>query len=138
MYIQHIEETYESTSKGKYFLITTKTDYRKVLTEANDMIKYISPDRVTTELKTSIQRTNVPIIHNNVSTYTQALMIFHKSNPVSTQSSINDSKSNSTPTSSMRKETLPKRSYNLSERKTKSKASPSTMLRTNKLLTKTR
>ena len=67
MYIQHIEETYESTSKGKYFLITTKTDYRKVLTEANDMIKYIYPDRVTTELKTSIQRSNIPIIYNNAS-----------------------------------------------------------------------
>ena len=45
-YIHDIEETYESTSKGKYFLITTKTDYGKALTEANDMIKYIYPDRV--------------------------------------------------------------------------------------------
>ena len=87
MYIQDIEESYESTSKGKYFLITTKTDYRKVLTEANDMIKYIYPDRVTTELKTSIQRINVPIIHNNVSTYAQALMTYHESNPVPAQSS---------------------------------------------------
>ena len=39
-YIQDIEKTYEK--KGKYFLITTKTDYRKALTEANNMIKYIS------------------------------------------------------------------------------------------------
>ena len=39
MYIQDIEDTYESTSKAKYFLITTKTDHRKALTEANDMIK---------------------------------------------------------------------------------------------------
>ena len=43
MYIQDIEETYESTSKGKYFLITTKAYYRKVLAEANGMIKYIYP-----------------------------------------------------------------------------------------------
>ena len=69
MYIQDIEETYESTSKGKYFLITTKADYRKALAEANGMIKYIYPDRMTTELNTSIQRINIPIIHNNVSTY---------------------------------------------------------------------
>ena len=34
MYIQEIEETYESTLKVKYFIITTKTDYKKVLTEA--------------------------------------------------------------------------------------------------------
>ena len=44
MYIQDIEETYESTSKGKYFLITTKTDYRKSLTEAYDIIKCIYLD----------------------------------------------------------------------------------------------
>ena len=49
MYIQDIEETYESTYKGKYFLITTITDYRKALTEANDMITYIYPDRVITD-----------------------------------------------------------------------------------------
>ena len=41
MYMQDIEETYESTSKVRYFLITTKIDDRKVLTKANDMIKYI-------------------------------------------------------------------------------------------------
>ena len=45
MYIQDIEEIYESTLKWKYFLITTKTDYRKLLAEANNMIKYIYPDR---------------------------------------------------------------------------------------------
>ena len=77
MYIKDIEETYESTSKGKYFLITTKIDYRKSLSEANDMIKYIYPDRVTTELKTFIQRSNIPTIHNNVSTYAHALMTFY-------------------------------------------------------------
>ena len=48
MYIQEIEETYESTSKGKYFLITTKTGYRKSLTEANDMIKYIYLEIINT------------------------------------------------------------------------------------------
>ena len=45
MYIQDIEETYESTLKGKYFLITTKIGYRKALAEANDTMKYINPDR---------------------------------------------------------------------------------------------
>ena len=29
MYIQDIEQTHESILKGKYFLITTKTDYKK-------------------------------------------------------------------------------------------------------------
>ena len=87
MYIQEIEETYESTSKGKYFIITTKTDYRKVLAEANDMIKYIYSDRTNKEFNISSQRNNTPIIHTNVSTYSQGLMIFHESNPVQSQSS---------------------------------------------------
>ena len=77
MYIQDIEETYESTLKGKYFLITTKTDYRKALTEANDMIKYIYLDKTNKEINMSSQRNNTPIIHTNVSTYAQALMSFH-------------------------------------------------------------
>ena len=29
LYIQDIEQTHESILKGKYFLITTKTDYKK-------------------------------------------------------------------------------------------------------------
>ena len=87
MYIQDIEETYESTTKGKYFLITTKTDYRKALTEANDMIKYIYPERTDTNYSMYNQRNNIPIIHNNVSTYAQALMTFHESNPVPEQTS---------------------------------------------------
>ena len=86
MYIQDIEETYESTSKGKYFLITIKTDYRKALTKANNMIKYTYPDRVTIELTTSNQRSNTPIIHNNVSIYAQTLMTFHESDSVTAQS----------------------------------------------------
>ena len=69
MYIQDIEETYQSTSKGKYFLITTKIDYRKALTEANDMIKYIYPERNNTNYNMYNQRSNIPIIHTNVSTY---------------------------------------------------------------------
>ena len=52
MYIQDIEETYESISKGEYFLITAKTDYINVLTEANNMIKYIYPDRTNIYYKT--------------------------------------------------------------------------------------
>ena len=77
MYIQDIEETYESTLKGKYFLITTKTDYRKALTEENDMIKYIYLDKTNKEFNMSSQRNNTPLIHTNVSTYAQALMSFH-------------------------------------------------------------
>lgn len=46
MCIQDIEQTYASTLKGKYFLITTQTDYIKLSTEANDMIKYIYPERI--------------------------------------------------------------------------------------------
>ena len=51
------------------------------------MITYIYPDRVITDLITSNQRSNIPIIHNNASTYAQALITFYESNPVSTQSS---------------------------------------------------
>ena len=87
MYIQDIEETYESTLKGKYFIITTKKDYRKALTEAKDMIKNIYPDRTNKVFNMSSQINNTPIIHTNVSTYTQALMSFHESNPVQSQSS---------------------------------------------------
>ena len=76
-YIQDIEVTYESKTKGKYFLITTKNDYIKALTEANDMIKYIYPDRVNKQYNNYNQRSNPPIIHNNVSTYAKALTNFH-------------------------------------------------------------
>ena len=51
MCIQDIEQTYESTLKGKYFLITTQTDYIKLLTEANEMIKYIYPERIIKTLQ---------------------------------------------------------------------------------------
>ena len=78
-YIQDIEETNESTHKGKYFLITTKTDYRKAVIEVNEMIKYVYPDR---ETKSSRERQQTPIIHTNVSTYAQTLMNFHEANPV--------------------------------------------------------
>ena len=87
IYIQDIEETYESTFKGKYFLITTKTDYRKAFTEANDMIKHIYPDRTNKGFKISSQRNNTSIIHTNVSIYFQVLISFHESNPVPSQSS---------------------------------------------------
>ena len=51
------------------------------------MIKYIYPDRVNREYTNYKQRSNPPIIHNSVSTYAQALMNFHESNPVPTQAS---------------------------------------------------
>ena len=47
-YIQDIEPTYESKQKGKYFSMTTKTDYRKAVVEVNDMIEYIYHNRITT------------------------------------------------------------------------------------------
>ena len=49
------------------------------------MIKYIYPDRVNIYYNNYNQRTNTPIMHTNVSTYAQALMNFHESNPVPTQ-----------------------------------------------------
>lgn len=64
--IQDIEPANESKPKGKCFLITTKIDYRKVVIEVNDMIKYIYPDR---ELQTQRERRQAPIIHTNISTY---------------------------------------------------------------------
>ena len=46
MYIQDIKLTHEST-KGKYFLITTKSDYKKASIEAKDTINYVYPNRAT-------------------------------------------------------------------------------------------
>ena len=51
------------------------------------MVKHIYLQRPTTQFNTPNQSSHVPIIHTNVSTYTQALMTFHESNPVSEQSS---------------------------------------------------
>ena len=77
--MQDIEQTNESTQKGKYSLITTKTDYRKAVIEVNVMIKYIYSDR---ETKPQRERQHGPIIHTNFSTYDQTLMNFHEANPV--------------------------------------------------------
>ena len=82
MYIQDMEVTHESTTKGKYFLITTKSDYKKASIEAKDMLNYIYPNRVTNNIQYTSPQYENPIIHNNVSTYAQALMHFHESNPV--------------------------------------------------------
>ena len=49
--------------------------------EVKTMLKYIYPDREEEE-RQEYQRANTPIIHNNVSTYAQALMLFHEDNPV--------------------------------------------------------
>ena len=51
MYIQDIELTYEYTTKGNYFLIITKTDYKKASIEAKDMIKYVYPNLATNDIK---------------------------------------------------------------------------------------
>ena len=60
MYIQDIEFTYESTTKGKYFLITTKTDYKKASIEAKDMLKYIYPNRPPTISNTQAHQMKAP------------------------------------------------------------------------------
>ena len=49
------------------------------------MMKYIYPDKVNIDFNTYNQKSNTPIIHTNVSTYAQALMTFHESNPVPAQ-----------------------------------------------------
>ena len=76
-YIQNIEQTHESKQKGKYFMIPTKTDYKKVVIEAKELVKYIYPDRNTEDLQTPRQINNNQIININVSTYAQDLMQFH-------------------------------------------------------------
>ena len=50
IYIQDIESTYESTTKGKYFLIATKTNYKKATVEAKDMLKYVYHNRATNDI----------------------------------------------------------------------------------------
>ena len=69
MYIQDIESTHESTTKGNYFLNITKIDYKKATIEAKDMLKYVYPNRTSTEIQYSSPQNKSPIIHNNVSTY---------------------------------------------------------------------
>ena len=82
IYIQDIEQNHDSTTKGNYFLITTKIDYKKVIIEAKYMVTYIYSNRKTTDTNQSSQRNDTSIIHNNVSTYAQVLMQFHESNPI--------------------------------------------------------
>ena len=83
-YIQNIEKIHESTQKGKYFMIMTKIDYKKVMIEVNELVKYIYPDIPTEDLQTSRKK---QIIHTNVPTYAQALMTFHELNTVLERSS---------------------------------------------------
>ena len=45
------------------------------------MIKYVYPEREEDE-RQDYQRENSPVIHSNVSTYAQALMLSHGENPV--------------------------------------------------------
>ena len=87
MYIQGIEVTHESTTKGKYCLITTKSDYKKASIEAKDMLQYIYPNRVNTNTQYISPQYEIPIIHNRVSKYAQVLMHFHESTPVPDTSS---------------------------------------------------
>ena len=68
-------------------MITTKTEYKHEVKEVKAMIKYVYPDREVDE-RQAYQRTNIPIIHSNISTYAQALIIFHDDNPVPIKLSI--------------------------------------------------
>ena len=87
MYIQDIESTHESKTKGKYFLITTKTDDKKATIEVKDMLQYVYPNQKSTNIHYSSQQNDIPILHTNVSTCAQALMQFHESNTVPETSS---------------------------------------------------
>ena len=70
-YIQNIEKIHESTQKGKYFMIMTKIDYKKVMIEVNERVKHIYPDRPTEDLQTPRHNNKIQIIHINISTYAQ-------------------------------------------------------------------
>ena len=83
-YIQSMDTINESQTKSKYFMITTKSDYKHAVKEVKAMLKYIYPNRKENE-RQEYQSENTPIIHSNVSTYDQALMLFHEENPVPTQ-----------------------------------------------------
>ena len=48
------------------------------------MIKYVYHNREEDE-RQDYQSENTPIIHSNISTYAQALTLFHEENPVPTQ-----------------------------------------------------
>ena len=56
--------------KRNYFLIITNTDYRKVVTKVNEIVTYIYPDR---EIQSQRETYHVPILHNNVSSYTHTI-----------------------------------------------------------------
>ena len=82
-YIQSIEPTNELKQKGKYFMITTKTDYRKAVREVNSMVKYIYPNQPDREIQTNERHPSLSI-HNNVSSYSQSLMHIREANPAPT------------------------------------------------------
>ena len=81
-----METTNESTSKGKYVMITTTKYCKLAVKEVKTMLKYVYPEREEDERK-DYQRENTPIIHSNVSTYVQTLMLFHEDNPIPTNNS---------------------------------------------------
>ena len=64
-------------------MTTIKTYYEKIVKEVTDMVKYIYPKRPDTEIQSN-KRHIAPIIHKNVSFYSQALMQFHETNPTPT------------------------------------------------------
>ena len=60
-------------------MITTNTDYSKVVKEVADMVEYVYPNRPDRKTQSN-KRHQAPIINNNCSSYTQALVQFREDN----------------------------------------------------------
>ena len=75
-YVQSMDITNESQTKGKYFTITINTDYKNAVKEVKGMIKYVYLDREEDE-RQEYQRNNTPIIYSNVLSYSQVLMVIY-------------------------------------------------------------
>ena len=102
----------------------------------NDMIKYIYPERTNTNYNMYNQRSNIPIIHTNVSIYEQALMTFHELNLVPEQASQKILKLQFNSTSISVKRNFIQEIPQLIQKNNDIKSEPSTTLRTNQTINK--
>ena len=100
--------TNESQIKGKDVMITAKIDYKNIVKEVKTMIKYVYPDREEDE-RQNYRRENTHILHSNISTYAQVLMLFHNENSVPTNLSNKCLKMHSESKHQRRNETHQKR-----------------------------
>lgn len=57
----------ESQTKGIYFMITTKTEYKNTVKEVKAIVKYIGPNQEENE-RQEYQSKNYSIINSNIST----------------------------------------------------------------------